>query len=224
MTVVMTASTKFLVAKLAPNTRIPTARTVTTSAIVAAGATSLPVVATTFYLEDDRELVFAGQTVKVAGNHPVGATSIAIEAPLATGIASGVASNTTYELFEFIGGESVDLGTDLNTISIRNFRSGAWTENSKVSYGVSLDLEGQFHIEDRAVQNVVRPAVFTLGEGTNSPEIYVDFVRPNGDRYSGAFLVMDYSESLRLDDVVRLSFTLSSQGAITIPTPLSLLT
>lgn len=220
----MTASTKFLVARLPVGQRLPVTRTLTTSAAAAIGATSLTVTATNFYVEAERTFVFAGQTVTAAANVPVGGTTIPLTKPLATGIATAITSSPTYELFEFIGGESVDLGTDLNTISIRNFRSGAWTENSKVSYGVSLDLEGQFHIEDRSIQNVIRPAVFTLGEGNNSPEVYVDFIRPNGDRYAGAFLVMDYAESLRLDDIVRVSFTLSSQGAITIPAPLSLLT
>ncbi len=221
MTTVMTANTLFRVGKLVPGAKTPATVALTNTVAGANGSTSLTIAASPIYIEAGRKFTLGGVEITAGSTVLLGATSL----PLATALTSTIAINSTAQvaqLFDFIGAESVDLSANLGTISIRNFRSGMWGSDSKTSVSVSMSLEGQFHVVDKAISNVIRPAVFTLGEGTTSPEVYVEFTRPNGDVYSGAFLVMNYSEPTRVDDVLRVSFELTSQGAIVIPAPKSL--
>lgn len=219
MTVVSTAHTKLLVASLAAGQRTPTLYTLNTTNTSALnpGVTALPVQASPVYLQSGRRLIIGGVEVIVRADAPRGATSIPIEAT-ATQIPAQ-ANGQVSELFEFLGGEGLDVNGQDNTINIRNFRSGQWSESAKVMVGVTFDTEGQFHKEDRAIINVVRPAYFKLGQ-----EIYSELTRANGDRYAGAFLVSGYSEAGALDNVLRVQFTLNSQGAIAIPAELPLTT
>ncbi|MEM2990234.1 MAG: hypothetical protein QXQ02_03515 [Halobacteria archaeon] len=223
MAVIYTSYTKFYVASLTPGSVLPQTYTVTTSSAGAVGASSLNIQASPVYLEAGRELLFGATKVIVGETVYVGDTTIMVGNPngLPSAITSG-ASATTYQLFEFIGGESVDLASSGDTINIRNFKSGEWTETSRVSVGVSMDVEGQVHVEDRALANVIRPSTFTIGRGSRSSNIYVEFIRPNGDTYKGVFQVGNYSESTPLDNVVRVSFSLSSQAAIALPATLPL--
>ncbi len=223
MTVVYTSYTKFYVGQLTPGANLPVRYTVTTSAAATVGATSLSIQASPVYVEAGSELLFGTTKIIVGDTIYVGDTSFLVANPagVPAAITSG-ASASTYQLFEFIGGESVDLSSSGDTISIRNFKSGEWTESSRVSVGVSMDLEGQLHAEDRALANVIRPSTFTIGRGTRSSNIYVEFIRPNGDTYKGVFQVGNYSESTPLDNVVRVSFSLASQAAIAIPATLPL--
>lgn len=225
MTVIYTSYTKFYVASLAPGAMLPTRYTVTTSSAATVGATTLAIQASPVYLEAGRELLFGTTKIIVGATVYVGDTSILVGNP--TGVPAAITSGataSTYQLFEFIGGESVDLSDRGDSITIRNFRSGQWSSSARVSTGVSMDLEGQIHIEDRALANVIRPSVFTIGRGAVSSNIYVEFHRPNGDVYKGVFQVTtgSYSESTPLDNVVRVSFSLESQDAVSIPATLPL--
>lgn len=221
MTTVMTAFTLFRVGRLVPGTKVPATFALTNTVAGSAGNTSLTIAASPIYIEAGRKFTLGGVEITAGATVLLGGTSF----PLSTALTAPIAINSTTQvtqLFDFIGAESVDVSANIGTINIRNFRSGLWTEDSKTSVGVSMSLEGQFHVEDKAISNVIRPAVYTGGEGTTSPQVYVEFQRPNGDIYSGAFLVMNYSEPTRVDDVLRVSFELSSQGAIVIPSPKSL--
>ncbi len=221
MTTIMTAYTLFRVGKLVPGSKTPATVALTNTVAGANGNTSLTIAASPIYIEAGRKFTLGGVEITAGSTVLLGGTSF----PLATALTSAIAINSTTQvsqLFDFIGAESVDLSANIGSINIRNFRSGMWTEDSKTSVGVAMSLEGQFHVEDKAISNVIRPAVFTLGEGTTSPQIYVEFTRPNGDIYSGAFLVTNYAEPTRVDDVLRVSFDLTSQGAIVIPAPKSL--
>lgn len=217
MTVQFTNLTKFLVGILDLGTRIPTAHTLNNTAVASAGASSLTVTATTGYLAGGRKLTIGGVQITIAQDTPRGSTTVPI-VPLTTGqsIASG-ANVTYYELVEFIGGESLNVTANDQVINIRNFKSGQWNEQARVMTGLTVELEGQFHIEDLAITAVIRPASFVLGK-----EVYSEITRNNGDKWSGAFLVQGYSEPASLDNVVRVRFTLASQGAIGIPAAASL--
>lgn len=216
MTVSFTAGTSFLVATLASGQSVPQSRTLTTTASAAAGATSLAVTATTGYINAGRKLTVGTVEVTVTADTPVGSTALPIKA-LTTGqsIASA-ATGTYYELFEFIGGSEASVAAQESTISIRNFKSGKWASNAKTMTGLTVTCSGQLHVEDYALKNVLRPAAFELGQ-----EVYADLTRPDGDRYRGAFLVNGYQESAALDNVVTVSFTLNSNGAVTLPAPLA---
>jgi predicted secreted protein len=223
MTVVYTSYTKFYVAQLAPGAKLPQSFNVTTSAAASSGATELAIQASPVFLEAGRELMFGSTKVIVGDTVYVGDTSLIVGNQ--NGVPAAISSGATaqsYQLFEFIGGDSVDLSSTGDTISIRNFKSGEWTETSRVSVGVSMDVEGQLHMEDRALANVIRPSVFTIGRNSRSSNIYVEFIRPNGDTYKGVFQVGAYSESNPLDNVVRVSFSLASQAAIVLPSTLPL--
>ena len=219
MTVVSTAHTKLLVGSLVPGQRLPSTFTLNASnqSNLAPGTTTLPVAASPVYLQAGRKIVIGGVEIVVRADSPRGATAIPIEANTVQIPAN--ANGQVSELFEFLGGEGLDVNGQDNTINIRNFRSGQWSESAKVMVGVTFDTEGQFHKEDRAIINVVRPAYFKLGQ-----EIYAELTRANGDRYAGAFLVSGYSEAGALDNVLRVQFTLNSQGAIAIPAELPLTT
>lgn len=223
MTVIYTSYTKFYVAQLSPGAILPQSYTVTTSSAAAVGDTEIAIQASPVYLEAGRELTFGSTKIVVGDTVYVGDTEILVgnEDGVPAAIPSG-AKASTYQLFEFIGGESVDLSSSGDTISIRNFKSGEWSETSRVSVGVSMDVDGQIHMEDRALANVIRPSTFTVGRGSRSSNIYVEFIRPNGDTYKGVFQVGNYSESNPLDNVVRVSFNLASQAAIALPATLSL--
>lgn len=223
MTVIYTSYTRFYVAQLAPGSSTPQNFNVTTAAAATVGATSLTIQASPVYIEAGRELMFGATKITVGSTVYTGDTTLLVGNP--TGVPTAMATAqtaTTPQLFEFIGGESVELSSSGDTISIRNFKSGEWTQSSRVSVGVSMDVEGQIHLEDRALANVIRPSVFTIGRGTRSSNIYVEFIRPNNDTYKGVFQVGSYSESTPLDNVVRVSFSLSSQSAIAIPATLPL--
>lgn len=184
MTTVMTAYTLFRVGKLAPGAKVPATFALTNTVAGAAGNTSLTIAASPIYIEAGRKFTLGGVEITAGGNVLLGGTTL----PLTTALTAPIAINSTTQvtqMFDFIGAESVDLSTNIGTITIRNFRSGMWNADSKTSVGVSMSLEGQFHVEDRAISNVIRPAVYTLGEGTTSPEVYVEFIRPNGDEYKG---------------------------------------
>lgn len=214
MAIQFSSTVRFLVGALEVDKKVPTVRTLTTTAAASPGASNLAVTATTGYLSAGVEIQLGAVKVKVRQNTPVGSLTVPIE-PLAVGqtVASG-ASGTYYQLFEFIGGSDIQIAGQENTISIRNFKSGQWAFNAKVMTGVSLTCQGQYHTEDYAIRNIIRPAFMTLGK-----EVYAELTRENGDVWSGAFLVNSYSEGNALDNVVTVSFTLNSNGEVVIPAP-----
>jgi predicted secreted protein len=164
------------------------------------------------YLQAGLELEFSGgATVSVAEDLAAGETTLKYESENGTD-PTATESADTFALYSFLGGESLTINNDDNVVSIRTFRSGMWAENAKTMIGASMDLEGTMQDDDIALMNVIRPAAFSVDK-----EIYAQVTRPNGDVYTGAFLVQSYSEPNNLDNVVRVSFTLNSQGAIGIP-------
>lgn len=214
MAIQFTSTVRFLVGALATNQTVPTAQTLTVTAAADAGDDTLTVSATTGYLSSGVEIQIGSTLVKVRQDTPRGSTTLPIE-PLAVGeTITSSATGTYYELFEFIGGSDIQIAGQENTISIRNFKSGQWAYNAKVMTGVSFTCQGQYHTDDYALRNVIRPAFFTLGK-----EIYAELTRENGDVWSGNFLVNGYSEGNALDNVVTVSFTLNSNGVVVIPAP-----
>lgn len=207
------SNTNFLVGALPKGQRVPVSKTLTVTSAASVGATTLTVAALTGYINAGRRFTIASVTFTVGQDAPRGTTTLVLAAPLTAPITSN-ASVSYYELFEFQGGEGIDINGADQVINIRNFRSGQWGSNAKIMTSLSCDLEGQFLDDDLAVTAIIRPAYFTLGA-----EIYAEISRTNGDKWSGAFLVSNYAESAPLDNVVRLRFSLSSQGQIAIPAP-----
>jgi predicted secreted protein len=217
MTVQYTAYTKFLVGELAIGSRKPVEHTLTVNSNATAGASELTVAALTGFLAAGRKLTIGTTPITVVEDAKRGATTVKI-VPLTTGQTIASAATTKYfELLEFIGGEGIDIANQDNVISIRNFKSGIWSENAKTMVGLSISLEGQFHVEDLAVTAIIRPATFDLRK-----EVYAEITRDNGDKWTGAFMVQGYNETAQLDNVVRVRFNLNSQGAIGVPAPASL--
>jgi predicted secreted protein len=212
MTVQFTNTTKFLVADLAIGSRTPSVYTLTTTANATVGATSLAVTATPGYLTSGVKVTVGTVTVTVKTDTPRGSTSVPIEVLKTGETIASAATGTYYELFEFIGGSDIQISGQESSISIRNFKSGKWAENAKVMTGVSFACQGQYHIEDIGLRNVIRPAMFNLGK-----EIYASLTRENGDVWAGSFQVAGYTESAALDNVVQVSFNLNSNGAVVLP-------
>lgn len=221
MSFVKNTYTTLEVATLAAGTRIPTAVTVTIGTGGAAiGATSIPLTAAPIYFQAGRDITIGGQVVTVAADLPrtVGVCTLTITKPL-TGALTAAQTFTVIESFSFLGGEEVNVTHSENVINVRNYRSGAWQEQIKVMTGIAMDTGGQFLSNDLAITNVVRPASNNI-----ATEIYGALTRPNGDRYSGSWLITGYKEPAPLDNVLRAEFSMQSLGAISLPTALSLTT
>jgi predicted secreted protein len=208
-----TSSTYFRVGALATGTTKPTEKTLTVTSAAIVGATSLTVAATTGFISSGSKFTIGGATFTVAEDAPRGSTELVLATPLTAPITAN-ATTKYYELFEFLGGEGIDLNGQDQVINVRNFKSGQWGANVKIMTGVSCDLEGQFLTEDLAITAIIRPAYFTLGG-----DIYAEITRDNGDKWMGAFLVSNYSESAALDNILRVRYSLQSQGAVAIPAP-----
>jgi hypothetical protein len=212
---VLTNNTYCRVGALAPGTRIPPLITLTTSAAVVAGDTSIPITAaparTLQPLIQEGDIITFGSggtavTVTVTANVASAATAIPIQ-PCSGAIASGVVG-TTYGLLRVLGGESASFSLSNQKVPTRSFESGRWDDQRKVSVSGSIPWQGHYKLGDPAINLIIEPA------GYDEREVFVELTRVDGARRFGAATVDNFSEETALDNIIRLSWTFMFVGTV----------
>lgn len=219
---VLTAGSIIRVQRGIGNRTLPTG-TLTNTAAVTVGATSIPIaaVSTTFFGANYRRPLATGDivvqegdtltfnettpvTVKLSANLKVGDTAIQIVAAPAAITTTKVA--TTNGLFYVLGGDSLEFNITDNEVSTRGFENGLFDDARKVMIGGDLPFTGIYRRGDPCFSNIIKPCA------TSDEELYFYYQLPDGQFTSGWAFVKGYKESNKLDDILRYNFSFRAVG------------
>jgi hypothetical protein len=219
---VLTAGSIIRVQRGTTNRTLPTA-TLTNTAAVTAGATSIPVaaIATNFFGANYKRVLATGDivvqegdtltfgtttpvTVKLTADLKVGDTAIQIAA--APSEIATTQNATTNGLFYVLGGDSLEFNITDNEVSTRGFENGLFDDARKVMIGGDLPFTGIYRRGDPCFANIIKPCA------TSDEELYFYYQLPDGQFTSGWAFVKGYKESNKLDDILRYNFSFRAVG------------
>ena len=182
---------------------------VPTSLFVAGQTTAFYKTADTVIQQGDK-LTFNStipQTVTVANDVLLGATSITLTAPLVNALQAGNVA-TSNGLLAVQGVDTADFKLGDKKVSTRSLSSGLWDENRKVMLSGSFSVSGIYRVGDDAQDQVFLPA------SLDTFEVYCKLVYPDGRFRQGYAMISDYAEPIKLDDIVKFSATINMNGAV----------
>ena len=214
-----TSGIRLLVQRSLPDRVLPVI-TMTTTAAVAAGLTTIPITALVapvgagyavgdVLMQEGDSFTFNSTIptrVTLTANVLAGATSISV-LPTVTAIQSGnIATSNGFLLLLGANDASFKIGDKL--VPTRAFESGIYDENIKVMLSAEISVSGFYRVGDPSIRQVVEPASLTLDR-----EVAWRLVYPNGQFRSGFGLVQGFEDSNKLDDIRGFKFTLKCNGA-----------
>lgn len=147
-------------------------------------------------VKEDVILTTSPQTVQVSP------TFRAIAADSVAGFVDG--------LIPLFGIQTFDLTRTDTTVDVTNMQSGTGTEVAKVRQGRVFQVSGIEIEGDFGLNRVIKPAA-NYNPWINR-EVYAVLTRPNGERFEGAAITMNYTEPANQNEVLRYSFQLQYQG------------
>ena len=215
-------TTQLRLALLPPDgRRIPTTESLSVDIGGAAiGATTIAVAPTTVALQEGQPITWnsTSERVILAADAPVSSTSLTIKSPLVNDLA---ATDTTTVIPTFLieGGSDTTLQVGENDVSIRDYESGIWEDSAIVSKNATINFSGYVHDKSPGYTNIVIPAAIPT---TNFiPEIWAEFLLPDGRETKGAAQIRNYQEQSPIDNILQASFDVQFVGPIirTMPTP-----
>jgi hypothetical protein len=113
-------------------------------------------------------------------------------------------------LSPLFGIQTYDLTRTDTTSDVTNLQSGTGTEAAKVRQGRMFQVSGVEIEGDFALNQIIKYAA-NLPSYINR-EIHAVLTRPNGERFAGTALTMNYTEPANQNEVMRYSFQLQYQG------------
>lgn len=214
----LTSGIQLFVQKSLPNRVLPTI-TLTTSALVAIGATSIPVTAVvapvglglpvgSVLIQQGDSFTFNSTVptkVKVSKDVIAGDLFVEVE-PTLTAIQSGNIA-TSNGFLQLLGANDAGFKIGDKLVPTRSFESGIYDENVKVMLSAEISVSGFYRIGDPCIKQVIAPASQTL-----DTEIAFKLVYPNKEFRSGFGLVQGFEDGNKLDDIRNYKFTLKCNG------------
>jgi hypothetical protein len=215
---VILANTGLDILMLPLGSRNPTRRTITATAQANVGATSI-----TLQSSAANTVVKAGTCLSFATASPTerqlvvlaeDATIGTTPAPVSIiGLEKTVAANSTANfvvgLLPLYGIQSFELSSNDQTVDVTNTRSGFGTENVKVRSGRQYQISGVQVPGDVGLELVkdinLNPAFYRR-------EAWTVITYPDGEKYEGASMIMNFSQPGNQNEVKKYSFQLQFQG------------
>jgi len=112
--------------------------------------------------------------------------------------------------------------TSWETVDATADTSPAFTKENLVTFkGVEFSGDGVSYGEAVANQKALKAHVINPGAGTgNQPKVWFKMIDPDGDSYTGPFIVSEWSDERPYSDVATWSMSAMSNGAVTyVPVP-----
>lgn len=209
--VVRNTSTRIEMVVLPENLRVPANFSVTTAGTNLINAVVVTVTATPIKLDAGTRLLFGAQTVILAADAALGATSLTPLTPLSAAITAGVVASTIAPRM-LTGASTGSLKFSSDAVDTSGFGDGITKEMMKVSAGWAIDVSG-IYTRNAAVTEVLYPL------GSNGPmsvrESFLRVIYGDGTVDSGVCQVMNYSEEFALRDAKKFSCTLEGRAELT---------
>lgn len=181
---------------------------VTTSAIAAASATSISVLALGQAIPSGAQLKFGSVTATLTAAAAQGATTLAVSA-LSGGIASGTVS-TFPTLYSLVGGNNISMSFSTQTVDVSDYANDLTSDMAVVGKGQKIDVSGILAKADPCFINILQPVGGNGADGDR--EVAYKLTYSDGSNYSGAAIITDLKLDTALRDVVKYSFSLMVQG------------
>jgi hypothetical protein len=205
--------------------RTPPTATVTTSGIVASGATTIPI---TPVVSPTGLLLTAGQvviqqgtsltfnsttptTIILAQDIKVGDTAAIPVAPTTNAMQSGNTA-TSIGALRLLGAEDLSFSLTDKTVPTRSFENGLWMDERKVTLGGEIAIKGFYRVGDPCFTQIILPLA------TSADECYFKSIYPDKTYRQGYALLQGYKEENQLDNIRRYSFNLKAVGPVTFGT------
>lgn len=216
--VAITAGTQLYLQRSLPNRVLPII-TLTTTALVAIGATQIAVaavvpavglgsVAGDVIIQQGDKLTF-NSTIPtiVTVTKDVKAGDLFVEClPTLTAIQSGNTATSNGFLL-LLGADDLSFKISEQTVKTTSFESGIYTEEQKVRLGGEVSLNGFFRIGDPCAKQVLLPAANSL-----DLEVAFKLVYPTKEFKSGFAILKGYEEGGKLDQIRTYKGTLMFNG------------
>jgi hypothetical protein len=204
-------------------TRTPTTVLITSSAAVAEGATTMQATAATAstIVRAGQVLVFsptapsgvvARSFVIVSATTTLGTTASPLPIfPLRTAIAANSTAAATTGMIPIFGLQEFGLQGQSTTVDITGTDSGSSTEVLKIRDTREFSINLIERNADVGLGTVVKPLLFNPAFADR--EMWMELVMPSGESHRGATMLTNPSKPGNQNEVARLSFTATIQGA-----------
>jgi len=128
---------------------------------------------------------------------------------------NALVGSLTFSVLGMMRGKSMKTGWE--TVDTTADKSPQFTKTSLVSFK-SMEFSGDGVSYDDAVHNqkILKAHVINPGAGTaNQPKVWLRMTDPDGSKYTGPFIITEWSDDRPHADAATWSISASSNGAVT---------